>query len=92
MDSSPLNHSSSSHISAIVSKQMAKCELPNKDSGKWNCKNHCKAASYHIGGRKVVFEPYAKVVTPISSSEYIKTKLAHKTCAQAKNYGKQTKP
>jgi hypothetical protein len=80
MDTSPLNHSSESYTTTIVSRQMRTCNVHNKDSGKLNCTKYCKAASYHIGGRKVMFEPYTKEVAPISSSEYMKTKLAHKTC------------
>ena len=81
MDTSPLNNSSSSYTKTIISRQMRNCNVHSKDSGKRNCIGQCKSESYHIGGRKVTIEPYAKDVAPISSSEYMKTKLMHKTCA-----------
>lgn len=79
MDTSPLNHSSGSHTKDIVSQQMASCYNPKITNGFWNCCGNFDAASYHIGGKKYVFEPYARNVAPISSSEYMITGLAKKT-------------
>jgi len=90
MDTSPLNHSSGSHTKTLVSQQMAGCYSLKTTNGIWNCTGNCDAASYHIGGKKYVFEPYARDVAPLSSSEYMTTGLAKKTCAQnsSQGYGK----
>lgn len=83
MDTSPLNHSSSSHTKTNVSQQMAECYNLKTTNGIWNCNNNCNTASYHIGGKKYVSEPYARNVAPMSSSEYMTTRLMKKTCAQS---------
>lgn len=91
MDTSPLTHSSGSHTNTMVSKQMAECYNPKTTNGLWNCSENCDAASYNIGGKKYVFEPYARNVAPMSSSEYMTTSLAKKTCSQnsSQKYGKK---
>lgn len=80
-DFSPLNKSQSSNITKIKNTT-ARCATyqnpPN--TGIWNCKNNCPAASYHIGGKKFIFEPYAKKLNPVSSSEYQTTKLQYNNC------------
>jgi hypothetical protein len=80
-DFSVLNKSQSSNITKKINNT-ARCATytnpPN--TGIWNCNNNCKAASYHIGGKKYIYEPYSKKLNPISSSEYQTTKMISNNC------------
>ncbi len=58
-----------------LTKQLGNCNESGKNAGKWDCKGNCDAASYHIGGKKYIFEPYAKNVDILTASEYMKIKL-----------------
>lgn len=79
-NTSPLDNSSSSHTKNIVYKQMSNCYEPNKDAGFWKCSGNCDASNYHIGGKKIVFQPYTKKIHPVTSSEYMETKLIYNNC------------
>lgn len=63
-----------------VNNNMANCYEAGKNAGTWECKGNCDAASYHIGGKKYIYEPYAKRTSPLSGSEYLKLKLPSKVC------------
>lgn len=63
-----------------VNDAMAKCYEPGNVSAIWNCSGNCDAASYHIGGKKYIYEPHAKRTTILSGSEYLKLKLPSKAC------------
>lgn len=63
-----------------VNDNMAKCYEAGKNAGTWECKGNCNAASYHIGGKKYIYEPFAKQTSILSGSEYLKLKLPSKEC------------
>lgn len=80
-DYSALNKSQSSNIMKIKNT-LGGCTNYSftSNSGIWDCNNNCGAASYHIGGKKYIYEPYAKKLNPVSSSEYQTTKLQSNNC------------
>ena len=92
-DTSPLNHSQGIYISEVSSKSAA-CDLSkNYVNVIRACPVGCKAASYHIGGKKYIRETFAKNALPkphkgpgktgkplMSQSSYINSGLMSKNC------------
>lgn len=81
-DFSPENNSQSILLKRKKNKQMQQWPDLNGTEGKLYYCNVCSGTtSYHIGGRVVTNEPYAKRVAPMSSGEYLDTQYLynHKT-------------
>lgn len=82
LNSLPLNHTQGQYIPTIVSANTI-CVVNKTNTGIKDCKDKkCKAASYHIGGKKYIREFYSKNLNPlpISSSEYQRGLLQKKNC------------
>lgn len=78
-DNSPLNHSQSTYIHKVIA-EVAKCEDVPDNTIK-TCSADCDAASYHIGGRKIIRQFYSKTVNSATSAEnYMRTSLLKQNC------------
>ena len=70
-DSMPDNYTQGQHIKNVVANNSI-CVVNKQYGGIKECADNCKSASYHIGGKKKVFNFYSKNLNPVpvSSSEY----------------------
>lgn len=80
-DSMPDNYTQGQHIKNVVANNSI-CVVNKQYGGIKQCADNCKSASYHIGGKKKVFNFYSKNLNPVpvSSSEYQRGFLMKKTC------------
>lgn len=80
-DSMPENYSQGIYVKNLTA-QYSNCVVTKQDTGIDNCSGNlqCKAASYHIGGKKYYRAFYSKDlnVRPTSSSQYITAGLYKK--------------
>jgi hypothetical protein len=92
LNSMPLNYTQGQYIPNIVSanttcvidKEVLLNRIEQTEGGNAVLKNikNCKAASYHIGGKKYIRKVYSKNLNPlpVSSSEYQRGFLQKKNC------------
>lgn len=75
-DFSPLNHGQGEQIFKKA-REHGKCVIRVDDAGLDKCDTDCDAASYHIGGKKFVREPYYKTTNKFATGgiEYQRTGL-----------------
>jgi len=80
-DFSPEMNSQSVLLKNKQDHRMSNCfdKLSGTDGKYWTC-SKCPNANYFLGSKKKIQEPYAKRVAPMSSSEYMTTKLASTKC------------
>ena len=81
-NSMPLNYTQSQYITRVIASNST-CVVNKTNSGIKDCEDKkCKAASYHIGGKKYVRGIYSKNLNPlpVPSSEYQRGFLKKKNC------------